>query len=320
MNKLTLLALSAILLGPSALAHHKKQIVTLSNPVHGESTLRYSGESNSINGVCKSLGFSTGISGSLSKSSAHGYSAIMNGDGTLKRAGLNHYYISKITCANYTGLIPEVVEVIKNPVYPGTDTRYSGESNNSNGVCRSLGFDSGIQFKKSSAHGRSLIMNSDGDIKTMANNHYYISQIACASQDGYTSHDGTYTNPGSDAPPSLGFNFKERSLQVANTVYDVAKSIEPFLNNDEEVKIDALKKQAARLRARIKGRRKVNVVRNTLFHLGTLLQDAAPFIDSHLESDHLDHLAERLMTAEESILGMVDYVDNDFRGNASDLY
>lgn len=118
----------------------------------------------------------------------------------------------------------------------------------------------------------------------------------------------------------LGFDFRERALMIANTVAEVSKEIEPFINNEQEQKIDEIKKQAIRLRARINGRRDTKIVRNTLFHLGTLLEASSSFIDSALETDYLDMLAEDYLISYESIMAMVDFLDKDFKGTAVDLY
>ena len=320
LSKIALLSLMA----SSSFAHHGAQMVTINDPTHGESGLKFSAENNSTQGICKALGFEAPVSGSIRRTDSYGYSLVMKSSGRIKEVASSHYHVAQISCLNYSGNFPQdVATYVSKPVYPGTSTRFSAESSSAKGICEALGYDRGFGIVRTDSYGNAAIINERGEITSMASSHYYVAGITCSSSQGFASHTSpSYSNSvnAQSSTSSLGFNFKARSLKIADVVYEVAKKIEPFLNNTEERKIDEIKKQAQRLRSRIKGGRKLSVVRNTLFTLEAQLTDASWFIDNYLESDHLDSLAGRLMTAKESILGMVDYLDNDFNGDRSELY
>lgn len=129
---------------------------------------------------------------------------------------------------------------------------------------------------------------------------------------------------GHDRRPShrdrLGFDFKTRALQIATSTARVSKAIEPFINNEEERKVDQIKKQAIRLQARINAGASLKVVRNTLLQLGILLNDSSSFIEETLESDRLDAFAAEYLLAVESINVMVRFLDNEFEGERNELY
>ena len=115
-------------------------------------------------------------------------------------------------------------------------------------------------------------------------------------------------------------NFKFHAENVADSVIQATKQLEPYVNNSEEVILDDLKKQATRLRAHIKGGRDLKIVRNTMYHLGILLAEHEEMLMNKIETDRLDHLAEELITSAEMIQSLVDFLDNGFTGNRSDLY
>lgn len=307
------LILATALLSVSAYAHHNQSLETIKRPTVPGTHIRFSATASSPEGICKVLGFETGIPGSALKSSVFGYTVIADSNGEITSYDSSSYYVKSVTCSNYTGMTTyRDAKHISSPVAPGTSTRYSFTSSSANGVCRSLGFEFGLGITRSSVFGSSLIADGNGDITGMNKSSYYVKGATCANKSFF---GGTVPHP--EPIPSLGYSFRDRAYQIADTVFKVAKTIEPYLNNDEERVIDELKKQAQRLKSRIEGQRKHTVVRNTLYTLESQLSSASIFIDRYLETDHLDGLAAQLMTARESILGMVEYLDDEYDGKAA---
>jgi len=140
------------------------------------------------------------------------------------------------------------------------------------------------------------------------------------SDDRVSNHSRNDDQVRGNAQDRLGFSFRDRALMIAEVVIETSRQLEPYLNNDQERKIDEIKKQALRLSSRINGGREIKVVRNTLYYLGELLDDSSEIIDRALETDRLSGLAEDYMTSYESIKTMVRFLDNDFQGQQVDLY
>lgn len=130
----------------------------------------------------------------------------------------------------------------------------------------------------------------------------------------------TSSEPQDNHDHVLGFNFKMRSFQIANTVVAVSKAIEPFINNTQEDQIDAIKAKAINLRAQINARVELAKVKATITQLSDLIHAASPFIEQALETDTLDGMAEDFIEARESIDRMNRFLDREYRGQGSDLY
>lgn len=113
--------------------------------------------------------------------------------------------------------------------------------------------------------------------------------------------------------------FRDDAYWVAETTIALVESLENYANSDERAVLLSIKKQAARLSARVQGRSAIKTVRNTTYHLGTLLNDANSLFEDALERGALFHVAKDLMTVKERIKSMIDFMD-DFKGNESDLY
>lgn len=316
-NLLKVAALVALTI-PAAKANINARIVTLTNPTYGDSGILFD-DDNSPSNICRAMGYESGISGSVRYTNRTGDYAVVNNAGEITAVNRTSYFTSRVTCTGFTGHIPEVPVAVSKPLYPGSNHFYDDDSS-AHGICKNLGYERGYGIRYTNTTGDYVSVNSEGEIENILRTSYYVGKVFCVSEDGYTSYPTAKQSSPSSHSSRLGFNFRERAYQVADTVYDVAKAIEPFLNNREEQEIDALKKQAQRLKSRIKGGRRLSVVRNTLFHLEEMLAGSEDFMDLYLESDRLDSLAGRLMTARESILGMVDYLDNDFNGVQSELY
>lgn len=113
-------------------------------------------------------------------------------------------------------------------------------------------------------------------------------------------------------------NFKRVTLDMAEDIIQIVEDLESLANSDERVSVlMPIKKQAARLAARIEGGVDFKTVKNTLTHLEILLGDAVPFIDENLERDGNFHNAKRLLTYRETAKSltslMSDLGNNDDR-------
>ena len=199
------------------------------------------------------------------------------------------------------------------------DIEVSELQSDGNGICINLGYDGGAKTTaRTSSYGPSLIIRNNGEIQGMAQNHYYVKTLACASNDGFLSELPIFDHNRSDYP--LNYNFGSRGKEIADTVIEVAKAIEPYINNQEERQIDDLKKVAVRLKAQIESGRSINHVKSTLDQLELKLVDSEYFIDKHLETDNLDRLAMKLLTAREYLLSMIDFIDADYTQDMGPLY
>lgn len=114
-------------------------------------------------------------------------------------------------------------------------------------------------------------------------------------------------------------SFRDDAYWVAETTIGLVESLENYANSEERAILLSIKKQAARLSARVQGRSNLKTVRNTTYHLGTLLNDSSDLFEDALERGALFHVAKDLMTVKERIKSMISFMD-DFKGNESDLY
>lgn len=323
-NKLIMLAaLTSMSVSSLASNYVIHQVANIKSPSiqfsNVEKKIRFSAKDNDADGICRSLGFSSGLPGSVTESSYYGQSLITESNGEIKSVASNNYFVSEVTCLDYLGIPPVELKFYSSPGYPGSVLRFSGEENNVDHICSLLGNDRGLGFMESSYYGRSIVVDERGNMR-IEKSDYYMKNLVCLDNDGF-SRAPVYSSSSVNGPDqALGFNFKRRALKIADVVINVTRALEPYQNNSEEQLTDDIKKQAIRLRTRINGGRDLNLVRNTLFHLEALLSDTQPLFDKYLESDNLDRLGEGLMTARESIITMVDFIDTDFDGKRSDLY
>ncbi len=101
-------------------------------------------------------------------------------------------------------------------------------------------------------------------------------------------------------------NFKTIVLDMSEDIIRIIEDLEPVANSDERVNILVpIKKQAARLSARIQGGAEFKIVKNTMVHLETLLDGSAGYIDENLERDGVFHDAKRLLTYKETVRTLV---------------
>ena len=120
--------------------------------------------------------------------------------------------------------------------------------------------------------------------------------------------------------PELGYSFKARALNLAESLIQHTRSIEGYLTNSEEVDIDAIKSKAIRLRSKINSQASISEVRTAMFELWQQLQLANYYFDEAMETDNLVWFAESFLTSQYSLNEMIRFLDQDFSGHQSQLY
>ncbi|MBD66482.1 MAG: hypothetical protein CME62_14820 [Halobacteriovoraceae bacterium] len=276
---------------------------------------------NQENGVCKILGFERAIPKSTEFSDTDKKSIILGEDGSILEAKERNY-VTQIFCEGVGNRSVETVVEIKEPTDPNSHIplafAYWSEED---GICKVHGYDRAVP-KSSTFDGdeRVLLVDAGGSYISSAERSRVTSTYCIGESSIYMSHIGYNNSNSNPYYRRLGFNFRSRALTVANDVISISKRIEQYLNNSQEVKIDALKSKAARLKAQIEGGRQLDIVLSTITELELLLSQSEGFISDMLETDRLDQMVLTLMTSQESLLTMIDFLKNDFKGQRQELY
>lgn len=115
-------------------------------------------------------------------------------------------------------------------------------------------------------------------------------------------------------------NFRTQSLSIAERIIEITTIFESYVNASDYVEIILpLKAQAARLESRVKGRAEFERVKNTLIHLGVLLNDAEYFIEDNMERQALSKVSRELLTMQETVRTLTRLMDQH-KDQVSSLY
>ncbi|MBD65954.1 MAG: hypothetical protein CME62_12155 [Halobacteriovoraceae bacterium] len=111
-----------------------------------------------------------------------------------------------------------------------------------------------------------------------------------------------------------------RSMQsIAARTISLMKTIEPYANNIDERELDAIKKEAARLKARSSTRRFRRIMDQAVKLEMRLLNNEDYLLDL-LETDRLDGYAIELMEITESISELISYCLYQTHEQSQELY
>lgn len=160
-------------------------ISRVASPRYGE--LLISASSN-LDGVCKSLGFERAVPGSQERADTiHGMVLEVDGNGEpLKMVTVNSqegFYLTAVTCGGHRGT-PRAREIGVLTLPRANDMLYSSTSD-VNGVCRSQGYQRGLQgvTREDRIHGAALVVDASGGViraePVNSQTGFYISRITC---------------------------------------------------------------------------------------------------------------------------------------------